>query len=251
MKKFGLIGYPISHSFSKPYFEEKFRALGLIDHQYNTFPIKDINEFPALLEREKELLGLSVTIPHKETVIPFLDELDAMAEEIGAVNCIKIEDGHEGVNKLTGYNTDAFGFRQSLRPFLDSNHTKALVFGTGGASKAVAYVLRNLGINFWFVSRTKSNFGNTITYQDLSEEIISSCKLLVNCTPVGMWPNENEFLPLPYAAITPQHLAYDLIYNPADTVFLKKAKERGALTSNGYNMLVFQAEEAWRIWNSP
>jgi len=244
LKKFGLIGYPISHSFSKPYFEEKFKKLGLSGHTYETYPMQHIEEFPELIKKEKDLLGLSVTIPHKEKVIQYLDEMDETAEEIGAVNCIKITNG-----KLKGYNTDAFGFRQSLRPFLDSNHTKALVFGTGGASKAIAYVLRNLGINFWFVSRTKSNFGNTITYDELTEEIISTCKLLVNCTPVGMWPNENDSLPLPYSAITPQHLAYDLIYNPTDTVFLKKAKEKGALVSNGYNMLVFQAEEAWRIWN--
>lgn len=244
MKKYGLVGYPLSHSFSKPYFEEKFRKLGLADHSFETYEIKNIREFPQLVQREPELRGLSVTIPHKEAVIPFLTQLDPVAEEIGAVNCVKIQ-GKE----LTGYNTDAFGFRQSLRPFLDSNHARALIFGTGGASKAVAYVLRNLGIHYWFVSRTKNN-ANTLGHNELTAEVIASCKLLVNCTPVGMWPRETEFLPLPYHAITPQHLAYDLIYNPADTVFLKKAKERGALTSNGYNMLVFQAEEAWRIWNS-
>lgn len=244
MKKLGLIGYPLSHSFSKKYFEEKFRKENLTDFSYNTFPLKNISEFTALMQKESDLLGLSVTIPHKETVIPFLTALDPIADEIGAVNCIKNEKG-----KLIGYNTDAFGFRQSLRPFLDANHTKALIFGTGGASKAVAYVLRNLGINFWFVSRAQNKFGNTITYDELTEDIIASCKLLVNCTPVGMSPNNEAFLPLPYNAITPQHLAYDLIYNPEETVFLKKAKEQGALISNGYNMLVFQAEEAWRIWN--
>ena len=175
----------------------------------------------------------------------FLDEIDPTAKEIGAVNCIKITKG-----KLTGYNTDAFGFKQSIRPFLDTNHTKALIFGTGGASKAVAYVLKNLGIYFWFVTRTKNNsVQNSLTYEELNEHIISSCKLLVNCTPVGMSPHINEYLPIPYHAITPQHLAYDLIYNPVETLFLKKAKEQGALISNGYNMLCFQADEAWRIWN--
>lgn len=243
MKKYGLIGFPISHSFSKPYFEEKFRKLGLRDHSFEAFEMRNIDGFPELLQREKELRGVSVTIPHKETIIPFLTRLDPVAEEIGAVNCVKIKGG-----EFTGYNTDAFGFRQSLRPFLDSNHARALIFGTGGASKAIAYVLRNLGIGYWFVSRSK-NPENTLGYDDLTPEVIASCKLLVNCTPVGMWPQETEFLPLPYHAITPEHLAYDLIYNPADTVFLKKAKERGALTSNGYNMLVFQAEEAWRLWN--
>jgi shikimate dehydrogenase len=244
MKKFGLIGYPLSHSFSKPYFEEKFRKLSLSGHSFETFEMKDISDFPALIRREKDLKGLSVTIPHKEAVIPFLTRLEAVAEEIGAVNCIKIEG-----ESLTGYNTDAFGFRQSLRPFLDSNHTRALVFGTGGASKAIAYVLRSMGISLWFVSRSKGG-ADTISYSDVTEEVIASCKLLVNCTPVGMWPREEDYLSLPYSAITPQHLAYDLIYNPSDTVFLQKARERGALVSNGYNMLVFQAEEAWRIWNA-
>ncbi len=244
MKKLGLIGYPLSHSFSKKYFSEKFAKENITGYSYDTFPLENIAEFLELLKKEKDLLGLSVTIPHKETVIPFLDELDEVAEEIGAVNCIKITDG-----KLIGYNTDAFGFKQSLRPFLDTNHTKALIFGTGGASKAVAYVLRNLGIHFWFVSRTKNKFGNTLMYDEITEDVISKCKLLINCTPVGMSPNADNFLPIPYSAITPQHLAYDLIYNPAETIFLKKAKEQGALVSNGYNMLCFQAEEAWRIWN--
>jgi shikimate dehydrogenase len=243
-RQFGLIGYPLSHSFSKKYFEDKFQKLQISDCSYTTFPLENINLFPPLLEREKGLLGLSVTIPHKETVIPYLDELDETAKEIGAVNCIKITNG-----KLKGYNTDAFGFKQSLRPFLDINHTKALVFGTGGASKAIGYVLKKLHIDVWFVTRTKNkNISNSFTYQELNEEIISVCKLLVNTTPVGMHPN-TDCLPLPYSAITSQHLVYDLIYNPAETLFLKKAKEQGALISNGHNMLCFQADEAWRIWN--
>ena len=241
-KQYGLIGYPLSHSFSKKYFEDKFQKLQLTDCSYTTFPLENINQFPALLKKEKGLLGLSVTTPHKETVIPFLDELDKTAKEISAVNCIKITNG-----KLKGYNTDAFGFRQSLRPFLDTNHTKALVFGTGGVSKAIAYVLKNLGINYRYVSRNKRE--DSFTYEELNPEIISACKLLVNCTPVGMLPNSDSYLPLPYSAIIPQHLVYDLIYNPAETLFLKKAKEQGALISNGYNMLCFQADEAWRIWN--
>jgi shikimate dehydrogenase len=249
LKKLGLIGYPLSHSFSKKYFSEKFVKENISGYSYDTFPLEDIAQFPELLKKEKDLLGLSVTIPHKETVIPFLDELDEIAKEIGAVNCIKITNGPEGVKKLIGHNTDAFGFKQSIRPFLDANHTKALIFGTGGASKAVAYVLRNLGIHFWFVSRTKNNFGNTLMYEELTADVISTCKLLVNCTPVGMSPNDDKFLDIPYSSITPQHLAYDLIYNPTETLFLKKAKEKGALVSNGYNMLCFQAEEAWRIWS--
>jgi shikimate dehydrogenase len=250
-KQLGLIGYPLSHSFSKKYFDEKFQKLDLSDYSFDVFSIENINEFTAILKENKNLIGLSVTLPHKETVIPFLDELDEIAKEIGAVNCIKISNG-----KLKGYNTDALGFKQSLRPFLDVNHTKALVFGSGGASKAVAYVLKKLNIDVWFVTRKRFETGDTryetannLTYEELSPEIINACKLLVNTTPVGMHPNENECLPIDYTAITPQHLVYDLTYNPAETLFLKNAKEQGALISNGYNMLCFQADEAWRIWN--
>ncbi len=244
-KQLGLIGYPLSHSFSKKYFDEKFQKLNLSNYNFDVFSFKDVNQFPKLIQENKNLIGLSVTLPHKETIIQFLDELDETAKEIGAVNCIKISN-----EKLKGYNTDAWGFRQSLRPFLDVNHTKALVFGTGGASKAVAYVLKKLNIDVWFVTRTKNEaLLNSFTYQELTPEIVNACKLLVNTTPVGMHPNENECLPLPYSAITPQHLVYDLTYNPTETLFLKKAKEQGALISNGYNMLCFQADEAWRIWN--
>jgi shikimate dehydrogenase len=245
LKKLGLIGYPLVHSFSKKYFSEKFARENIAGYAYDVFPLKAIDEFPALLKSEPELMGLSVTIPYKEAVIPFLDELDETARGIGAVNCIKISEG-----KLKGYNTDAFGFRQSLRPFLDSNHDKALIFGTGGAAKAVAYVLDSLGIHYWFVSRHKNNVENCLHYDEVTESIVSSCKLLINCTPVGMAPKTEACLPLPYNVITPQHLVYDLIYNPEETLFLKKAREQGALISNGYNMLVFQAEEAWRVWTS-
>jgi len=245
MPQLGLIGFPLSHSFSKKYFEEKFQKLGLTNHVFDVFPMENIHEFPALLQENKNLIGLSVTLPHKETIIPFLDELDETAREIGAVNCIKIHNG-----KTKGYNTDAMGFKQSLRPFLDVNHTKALIFGNGGASKAIAYVLKKLNIDIWFVTRTKNNaLLNSFTYQELNEDILAACKLIVNTTPVGTYPNENECLPIPYSAITPQHLAYDLTYNPAETLFLQKAKQQGALISNGYNMLCFQADEAWKIWN--
>ena len=244
-KQFGLIGFPVSHSFSKKYFEEKFQELGLSDHSYDVFPIEHIQQFPSIIQSNKNLLGLSITIPHKEAVIPFLDELDETAKEIGAVNCIKISNG-----KLKGYNTDALGFKLSLRPFLDTNHTKALVLGTGGASKAVAYILQKAGIDVWFVSRKREDTDtNRFTYEELTEEIVAACKLVVNTTPVGMYPNSQEYPKLPYTGITPQHLAYDLTYNPTETMFLKKAKDQGALISNGYNMLCFQADEAWRIWN--
>lgn len=243
MKTLGLIGYPLSHSFSKKYFEEKFAKEKISGYTYELYPIKSIDEFPALLDKEKELLGLNVTIPYKESVIPFLDELDETAQEIGAVNCIKISG-----EKLKGYNTDAFGFRQSLRPFLDLNHTKALIFGTGGASKAVAYVLKQWDIPFWFVGRSKKDMPNYLTYSEVNETVISACKLLVNTTPLGTFPNVNICIDIPYSAISDKHLAYDLVYNPAETLFLQKAKAQGALISNGYNMLCFQAEEAWKIW---
>jgi len=245
MPQLGLIGYPLSHSFSKKYFDEKFQKLSLTDFSFSVFSMQNINQFPALINEHKNLIGLSVTIPHKETVIAYLDEVDEVAKEIGAVNCIKISNG-----KLKGYNTDTLGFKQSLRPFLDVNHTRALVFGTGGAAKAVAYTLKKLNIDVWFVTREKKqNLENSFTYQELNEDIVAACKLLVNTTPVGMHPNINEFPALPYQAITPQHLVYDLTYNPAETLFLQKAKQQGALISNGYNMLCFQADEAWKIWN--
>ncbi|MEO8760624.1 MAG: shikimate dehydrogenase [Bacteroidia bacterium] len=251
MPQLGLIGFPLSHSFSKKYFDEKFQKLNLTDYSFDVFSMENINQFPNLIQQHKDLIGLSVTLPHKETIIPFLDELDNVAKEIGAVNCIKIKNG-----KLTGYNTDALGFKQSLRPFLDVNHTKALVFGNGGASKAVAYVLKKLNIDVWFVTRKRFETSdlryetaNNLTYEELTPDIINACKLLVNTTPVGTYPNENECLSIPYSAITPEHLVYDLTYNPTETLFLQKAKEQGALISNGYNMLCFQADEAWRIWN--
>ncbi|HTA63270.1 MAG TPA: shikimate dehydrogenase, partial [Bacteroidia bacterium] len=175
MKQLGLIGYPLSHSFSKKYFDEKFQKLGRTDFSFSVFSMENVNQFPALINEHKNLIGLSVTIPHKETVIPFLDEVDEVAKEIGAVNCIKIANG-----KLKGYNTDTLGFKQSLRPFLDVNHTKALVFGTGGAAKAVAYTLKKLNIDVWFVSRQKNtDLPNSFTYEELNEEIVSACKLLV------------------------------------------------------------------------
>lgn len=245
MPQLGLIGYPLSHSFSKKYFDEKFQKLNRTDFSFSVFSMPNVTELPALIKQHPDLIGLSVTIPHKETVIPFLHEIDEEAKQIGAVNCLKVKDG-----KLKGYNTDVFGFKQSLRPFLDVNHTRALVFGTGGAAKAVAHVLKNLNIDVWFVTREKKeSIPNSLTYSELTDGIVAACKLLVNTTPVGMHPNVNECPPLPYNAITPQHLAYDLTYNPAETLFLQKAKQQGALISNGYNMLCFQADKAWEIWN--
>lgn len=245
MKKLGLIGRQLSHSFSKKYFEEKFEKLGVSGYSYELFPLSHIERFTDLLKNESGLYGLNVTIPYKETVIPYLDQLDTTAKETGAVNCIKIENG-----KLTGYNTDVFGFRQSIKPFLEPQHERALILGTGGASKAVAYVLNNIGVPCWFVSRNPKGSENEFSYAQLNAELLSHFKLIVNCTPVGMYPETEQFLPLPYEAIGTDFLVYDLVYNPPQTEFLKKAKLQGAVTINGLSMLYHQADKAWEIWNN-
>ncbi len=242
MKQFGLIGYPLGHSFSKKYFEEKFATENLNDCVFDLFPIKEISSFKNLIDAHQNLVGLAVTIPYKETVIPFLDNITEAAKEIGAVNCIQFEN-----EKTIGYNTDVIGFEKSLKPLLKVQHTKALILGTGGASKAVQYVLKNIGINFLLVSRTKSN--NTITYEDISEEILQSHLLIINTTPVGMSPNEKEFPNISYQFLTPKHLLYDLIYKPEKTLFLQKGEAQGCTIKNGFEMLVLQAEENWKIWN--
>ena len=247
MKKvYGLIGYPLSHSFSKNYFTEKFEKENIPDCEYNLYPIEDINELAQLIKNTPSLLGLNVTIPYKESIIPFLDTLDETAKKVGAVNCIKIKD-----QKLIGYNTDVFGFKQSIKPFLESHHERALILGTGGASKAVHYVLKEIGIDCYFVTRNKQQTTNThfFEYKELNEYIINSFKLIINTSPVGMYPNINEAPEIPYQFITPSHLLYDLIYNPAETAFLKHGKQQGASTLNGLSMLHQQAEEAWKIWN--
>lgn len=256
LQSYGLIGYPLSHSFSKKYFTDKFEKENLKDHEYNLFPIEKIDEFPDLIKKLPSLKGLNVTIPHKETVIPFLDSLDETAKEIGAVNCIKIYSDAESASgkRLVGYNTDAFGFRQSIKPFLETQHERALILGTGGASKAVHYILKTIGIDCYFVTRTKIIDNNLITrnefsYEELNEYVLSAFKLIVNTTPVGMYPKTEDSPAIPYEFLTPAHLLYDLVYNPLETEFLKKGKKMGASTVNGLSMLHQQAEEAWRIWN--
>lgn len=241
---YGLIGYPLSHSFSKKYFTEKFEKENISDSEYHAFPIEKIELLTQLIKDNPSLKGLSVTIPYKESVIPFLDELDPTAKKIGAVNCIKITNG-----KLIGYNTDAFGFRQSIKPFLESQHERALILGTGGASKAVEYVLKEIGINCFFVTRNKTA-ENQFTYEEVNDNMLNAFKLIVNATPLGMFPNVDASPPIPYQFITSAHLLYDLVYNPAETEFLKQGKSKGATIVNGFSMLQHQAEEAWRIWQS-
>lgn len=239
---YGLIGYPLLHSFSPGYFKEKF-AKAEIDAVYRLFPLANIKKLPQLLAKYPSLSGLNVTIPYKEQVIPFLDDIDNAAKAIGAVNCIKISNG-----KLKGYNTDVIGFEHSLVPLLQPQHTKALVLGTGGAAKAVAYVLGKLNINYQLVS--SSDKTGTIAYRDISTDTIEEHKLIINTTPLGMHPNTDACPDIPYSALGETHLLYDLIYNPEETTFLKKGNAQGATTKNGYEMLVLQAEASWDIWNN-
>jgi shikimate dehydrogenase len=257
MKKvIGLIGYPLSHSFSNRYFTEKFQKEGLTDFSHEVFPLEQISGFSHLVQSRSDLIGLNVTIPYKESILPLMDELDSSAAAVGAVNTIKIvRTQAEATPKLIGFNTDVFGFANALKPFLKNNHQRALILGTGGSAKAVAYVLKQLGIDYFFVSRNKAQTSleknaTVFTYSELNENHFNSCHLLVNCSPVGMSPKVQDFPSLPYSFIGPQHLLFDLIYNPDETLFLRKGKEQGALTQNGLTMLYLQAEASWGIWNS-
>ena len=246
MKTYGLIGYPLSHSFSKKYFTEKFLNEKIENHQYELFSIEDIKSLPDLLNENPTLCGLNVTIPHKVNVLCYLNEVDEAADKIGAVNCISIK-SFDGENYLKGYNTDAYGFEESLKPLLTPQHTKALVFGDGGAAKAVKFVLEKLNIEFYSVVRTATP--NAILYAEITPEILSTHKLLINTTPLGMSPNVDTFPEIDYSRIGPEHIAYDLVYNPLETTFLAKAAAQGASIKNGLEMLYKQAEKAWAIWN--
>ncbi|MBV8253868.1 MAG: shikimate dehydrogenase [Chitinophaga sp.] len=242
MKTYGLIGYPLSHSFSKGYFAEKFNKEQITGCQYENFPIPEIAAFPALLQQQPDLVGLNVTIPYKEVVIPFLDELSDAVKHIGAVNCIRFEEGRK-----IGYNTDVIGFTNSLKPLLQPHHTRALVLGTGGAAKAVMYALQQLNISFTLVSRKAGP--NAVAYDALTQEDMAANTLIINTTPLGMYPNVDDMPPIPYQYLDSRHLLYDLVYNPPETKFLLAGKERGATIKNGHEMLILQAEAAWEIWN--
>jgi shikimate dehydrogenase len=242
LHQYGIIGYPLSHSFSPAYFNNKFAKLA-IDAHYDVFPLENISLFPALLQSNKNLRGLNVTIPYKQSVIPFLDDLDDTAQVVGAVNCISINNG-----RSKGYNTDITGFKESLLPLLQSQHRQALVLGTGGASLAVNYALEQLGISYLKISRESSKGDRT--YEQLTPDIITHRKLIINTTPLGMYPLIEDAPPLPYNAVGPQHLFYDLIYNPVETKFLALGKQHGAIIKNGLQMLELQAEDGWKIWNT-
>jgi shikimate dehydrogenase len=241
MRRFGLIGFPLSHSFSQKYFTEKFRKEGLSDAVYENFPIANIGELRNVLKNHTDLVGINVTIPYKRQVLSFLDSKEQLPIE--ACNCIKISNG-----KLSGYNTDTIGFEKALLPKLKPAHSKALVLGTGGASDAVCWVLKKLGITIQMVSRQEGK-ASLLSYHDIDERIIREHLLIVNCTPLGMTPKIDEFPQIPYQFLGPSHYLFDLIYNPSKTVFLQKGESHGTTIENGANMLVYQAEESWRIWN--
>lgn len=261
MKQYGLIGYPLSHSFSQKYFTEKFEREGITDCVYDVFPLEHIKDLPALLRDNPNLCGLNVTIPHKMSILKYLDWVEGDAKGAGAVNCIRIsaespveaafsgEVGFKGHDfRLEGFNTDVYGFEMSLRPLLHDWHDQALVLGDGGAAQAVKCVLENLGIGCQVVTR-KPIKGNLL-FSELKPHHIKKHTVIINCTPLGTFPNVDECPPIPYEAITHHHLLYDLIYNPEKTLFLEKGEQQGAVIKNGHEMLILQAEKGWEIWTS-
>ncbi len=246
MDKYGLIGYPLGHSFSISYFNQKF-ADENIDAVYENYEIPSIDLLAEVLDSNPELKGLNVTIPYKQKVIPFLDNISPEARAIGAVNVIKVI--HEGKNiKLKGYNSDVIGFTQSIEPMLERHHKKALILGTGGASKAIDYGLKSLGLETVFVSRYERP--NTIQYQRITHEVIKEYNVIVNCTPMGMFPKTDECPLLPYEAMDSHTILYDLIYNPDETLFMKRGAEYGANVKNGLEMLLLQAFASWDFWHN-
>ncbi|HEY1009958.1 MAG: shikimate dehydrogenase family protein [Daejeonella sp.] len=259
MKKYGLIGYPLTHSFSKKYFSDKFAKEGYSDREYELYPIQNLSDLPELINDTHDLCGLNVTVPHKIGVMFYLDKIDPAAKEIDAVNCIKIVN-HQPVEaffsgelssmkvRLEGYNTDAFAFEASLKPLLKKHHQKALILGNGGAARAVAYVLGKLDISYRLVSRRA--IGKQLKYKQLTADVMKERLLIINTTPLGTAPNIEECPDIPYDLLTSRHLLYDLVYNPAETEFLKRGKEKGAAIKNGLEMLHLQAEKSWEIWNS-
>lgn len=246
MKKYGLIGHPLGHSFSRSFFNQKF-CTEHIDAEYVNFDIDDIKELKSVLRENPALEGLNVTLPYKTQVIPLLDEIDKDAKQIGAVNVIKFQKGRFGKLKLKGYNSDIVGFKDSIKPLIKDTHKKALILGSGGASKAIFQGLKQLDIESLYVSRTKSD--GCITYDEITPEIMEGYTVIVNTTPLGMSPNTDTFPDIPYDLLTPAHLLYDLIYNPDETLFMQKGEEKGATVKNGLEMLLLQAFVSWRIWN--
>ena len=242
MKVYGLVGKTLQHSFSADFFSDYFVTENIFA-KYQNFELAAIEDIQSVFDLKPA--GLNVTIPYKESVIPFLDELDPIAEKIGAVNTI-VFDG----DKKIGYNTDAFGFKQAIKPFLNNQHERAIIFGTGGAAKAVASVLKEIGVDVIFISRDPHGKNKHFNYSEVNLQMLNACKLLVNCTPVGTFPNSADFLPLPYEGIGKDHLVIDLIYNPIKSMFLQKAENQGATIMNGEGMLKAQAMKSWSLWNN-
>ena len=245
MDRYGLIGFPLKHSFSKDYFNNKFASEG-IDAEYVNFEITSITELKSIIKNDPQLKGINVTIPYKEQVIPFLDQLSDNARQIGAVNVIKIERKKKKI-KLSGFNSDIIGFKESIEPLLKPYHQRALVLGNGGAAKAIFYGLQQLGIEATYVSRQKTD-EQMLIYSELTQEVIEAHTIVVNCTPVGMYPNVDDCPAIPYQFLTNKHLLYDLLYNPDETLFMKKGEERGAVVKNGLEMLLLQAFAGWKMW---
>ncbi|WP_026775202.1 shikimate dehydrogenase [Polaribacter sp. Hel_I_88] len=243
-KLFGLLGKNISYSFSRGYFTDKFEKLKLKKSKYVNFDLQNIEDFPKIIDENEHLKGINVTIPYKEEIIPFLSKVDKTAKKIGAVNTIKFTKR----GNLKGYNSDVVGFENSLLPLLKKHHKKALILGTGGASKAIAFALKRNGITYKFVSRNPEG-KKEISYDSLTQEVIEKHTIIINSTPLGTFPDVDKCPNIPYQFITKNHILYDLIYNPAISTFLSKGKEKGAITKNGLQMLELQAEESWRIWN--
>lgn len=245
MNKYGLIGFPLGHSFSRGFFNDKFQG-EKIDAEYLNFEIPSIEQFPDIIVSNPELKGLNVTIPYKLKVMDYLNEVSPEARAIGAVNVVRIERHNKKV-KLIGYNSDVIGFTESIEPLLRPHHKKALILGTGGASKAINYGLKKLGLETVFVSRTQRD--GCITYEDITPEVLKEYEVIVNCSPKGMYPHTDECPDIPYEALTYNNLLYDLVYNPEETLFMKKGKQNGAIVKNGLEMLILQAIASWDFWN--
>ncbi|HOF16621.1 MAG TPA: shikimate dehydrogenase [Bacteroidales bacterium] len=245
-RTFGIIGKSLSHSFSPRYFKEKFIKEAITDVSYRTFPLNDLNELLPLLDKDNSIKGLNVTIPYKEKIIDYVDSVELIVKEVGAANVLKI-DYIEGKRTISAYNTDVIGFEKMLLQYQCAKHSSALILGTGGAAKAVAYVLKRQSLPFRLVSRSEKE--NAISYQQITKELIRENTLIINCTPLGMYPDTATFPLIPYHYLNENHLLIDLVYNPAETVFMKKAKKQNATVENAYAMLCYQAEAAWDIWN--
>jgi shikimate dehydrogenase len=243
MRTFGILGFPLTHSFSQGFFVEKFSREGITDAEFKVFSLPEINDLHQLLATEKTLEGFCITIPHKKNVLSFLDTRNEVVAAMGACNCVRIRDG-----KLHGYNTDVIGFETSFTAQLQPHHTQALILGTGGAAAAVEYILGKHGIAYRFVSRKK--MAGHFTYEELTPEVMEAYPVIINCTPVGTFPNVTESPAIPYSLVTTRHYLYDLVYNPPLTKFLEQGQEQGAIVKNGHDMLVIQAEANWKIWNS-